>query len=248
MEPRIPAPKPRPERPPEATPALEPRQRWRLTYRRRPDAPPLPQRERLAEWEVGLIASGLPIAGLELGVPRLRVVHAAPLGADIPAERELVDIFLVERRPVAEVRSRIGASLPAGHELVDVHDVWLGEPPLSGQVVAADYRIEVDGSAEDRASLATAAVRLLGSTTLPRSRDKGGRSVTYDLRPLVAAIEVLEPGLPGSPIALRIRTRFDPERGVGRPEEVLAAMSEVIGTIFEAASTVRERLLLAGEA
>ncbi len=242
---------PGPERPSGATPILELRQRWRLTYRRRPDAPPLPQRERLTAWEVGLIASGLPIAGLDLAVPRPRVVHAAPLGADIPAERELVDIFLVERRSVAEVRSRLATSLPAGHELVDVHDVWLGEPPLSGQVVAADYRLEVAGGAEDRASLGTAAARLLGSTKLTRSRDKGGRSVTYDLRPLLAGIEVLEPGPPGppgAPIALRIRTRFDPERGVGRPEEVLAAMSEVIGTTFEASSTVRERLLLAGEA
>jgi hypothetical protein len=38
---------------------------------------------------------------------------------------------------------------PGGWRLVDVHDVWLGSPALAGQVVAADYRIEVAGADAD---------------------------------------------------------------------------------------------------
>ncbi|HEX5148470.1 MAG TPA: DUF2344 domain-containing protein, partial [Candidatus Limnocylindrales bacterium] len=127
---------------PVAAPA-EPRQRWRVRFRRRPDAPSLPQREQLGAWESALGASGLPLAGLDLPVPRPRLVFAAPLGVGIPAEGELFDLFLTDRRPVAEVRSILAASMPAGHELVDVVDVWLGEPPLSGRVAAADYRLEL---------------------------------------------------------------------------------------------------------
>ena len=99
----------------------------------------------------------------------------------------------------------------------------------------------------DRAALENACARLLAAPTLPRTRDKGGRSVGYDLRPLVTSIDVLE-AAPGRVAGLRIRTRFDPEKGVGRPEEVLAALSELAGTPLEATATIRERLLLADEA
>jgi hypothetical protein len=165
------------------------------------------------------------------------------------AEGELFDLFLTDRRAVAEVRPIIAASLPPGHELVDVFDVWLGEPALSGRVVAADYRLELATTPDppDRASLENACSRLLAAPTLPRTRDKGGRSVGYDLRPLVTSIDVLQ-AAPAAVAGLRIRTRFDPEKGVGRPEEVLAALSELAGTPLEATAIVRERLLLADEA
>ncbi len=251
----------------------EPSQRWRLAYRRRPDAPPLPQRDQNAAWETALISSGLPIAGLDLAVPRPRLVFGASLTVGMPAERELLDLFLVERRSVAEVRERLVASLPTGHELIEVHDVWLGAPALSGQVAAADYRMSVtlvDGAMPDGAALMDAARRLLAAAALPRKREKGDRSIPYDLRPLVAGIEV-QPGeadgaavpapadttphgaphgapVPAPAVQLRIRTRFDPERGVGRPEEVLAALSELAGVPLAAQSITRERLLLSGEA
>jgi len=232
---------------PVAAPA-EPRQRWRVRFRRRPDAPALPQREQLGAWETALAASGLPLAGLDLPAPRPRLVFGAPLGVGVAAEGELLDLFLTDRRTVADLRPLLAVSLPAGHELVDVVDVWLGEPPLSGRVVAADYRLELAsmaGLAGERA-LHDACARLLGAATLPRTRDKGGRSIPYDLRPLLAGVEVLA-AAPGSTASLRVRTRFDPERGVGRPEEVLAAISELVGAPLEATTIVRERLLLAGE-
>lgn len=239
----------------------EPRQRWRLAYRRGPDAPPLPQRDQSAAWDAALMSSGLPLAGLDPVVPRPRLVFAASLTVGMPAEREFLDLYLVERRSVIEVRERLAGSLPAGHELIDVYDVWLGAPALSGQVVAADYRLNVttlDGAMPDAGALADGARRLLAAVTLPRTRDKGGRAIPYDLRPLVAGIEV-QPSIGARPgdaateptplraVQLRIRTRFDSERGVGRPEEVLAALSELSGIALTAQSTTRERLLLAGE-
>ncbi len=240
MEPTNPAP----------TPA-EARQRWRLVYRRRPDAPPLPQRDQNAAWEAALLATGLPIAGSHLPVPRARLAFGAPLSVGMAAERELMDMFLVEPRPVSDVRTRLLACLPSGHELVDLHDVWLGEPPLAGRVVAADYRLTVTaaGGPPDPTALAAAARNLLAAAELPRSRDKGGKSVHYDLRPLLDDIEVV-PTLPAGPepsITIRIRVRFAPERGVGRPEEVLAALSEAYGTELHAQDGTRERLYLADD-
>lgn len=226
----------------------EPRQRWRVRFRRRGDAPHLAQREQLAAWEAALVASGLPLAGLNLPAPRPRIVVAVPLPVGMAAEGELLDLLLVDRRTVADVRTALEASMPQGHHLVDVHDVWLGEPSLSGQVTAADYRVDiaVRPGLPDGAALQAAIDRLIGATTLPRTRDKGGRSVDYDLRPLVASVDIL-PRAPDNSPALRIRTRFDPQRGVGRAEEVLAALSELVGVPLEASSTVRERLHLAGD-
>jgi radical SAM-linked protein len=244
---------------------LEARQRWRVVYRRRSDAPALPQRDQLAAWEASVTVSGLPLAGADQPVPRPRLVFAAPLGVGVPAEREMVDLFLVERREVADVRLRLAGSLPGGHELVTVHDVWLGEPPLSGQVVAADYRAEVhgpEGAKVDRAGLDAACRALLDAPTLARSRDKGGRPVPYDMRPLIAdvALVALGPTAMGptsagpaetaagpASVVLRIRTRFDPARGVGRPDEVVAALSELSGTPLVVRLIVRERLILRGE-
>lgn len=203
---------------------------------------------------MALAGSGLPLVGLDLPVPRPRLVFAAPLVVGMAAERELVDLYLVETRPVAEVRDRLANALPAGHEAIDLYDVWLGEPALSGRVVAADYRVELSpgadprGAAADAGTLARAAERLLAAGTIPRTRDKGGRTVAYDLRPLLAAIEVVRrPDDETRAGALRVRTRFDPERGVGRPDEVVAAIGELIGTPPAVAAIVRERLLLAGE-
>lgn len=232
--------------PPTAPPA-EPRQRWRLIFRRRPDAPPLPQREQLAAWEASLSVSGLPLAGVRTPVPRPRLVFGAPLAVGMSAERDLLDLFLTERRSTAEVRVRLAGSLPAGHELVDVHDVWLGDPALSGQVVAADYRLLLaagdEGAEPDLSALASACERFLVAATVPRSREKGGRSIAYDLRPLVTDVHVE----PGDGPNIMIRTRFDPERGVGRPEEVVAALSELVGAALAVRRVVRERLLLAGD-
>jgi len=240
-------------RPPSLEPAnavapAEPRQRWRVRFRRLPDAPALPQREQQAAWEEALAACGLPLAGLDLPVPRPRIVMGAPLTVGMPAEGELVDLLLVERLPVDVVRGRLAAALPVGHELVDLHDVWLGEPSLAGRVVAADYRVELAAAdrGPDPGRLALASETLLAAPTLPRTRDKGGRAVSYDLRPLVAAIDVLAE-VPDRATGLRIRTRFDPERGVGRPEEVLMALSERLAEPIEARSIVRERLILVGD-
>ena len=247
----------------------EPRQRWRLVYARSESAPHLAQRDQQAAWEAGLRASGLPVVGQELVPPRPRIAFAAPLGVGLPAERELADLFLAERLPVAVVRDALEANLPEGHRLVELLDVWLGEAALPGQVVAADYRVGVRIGGADLAegepapsapdALADAARRLLRESSLPRTRDKGGQPVAYDLRPLLADIGVIEaggsaagsdPSGPAAPqpnrIQFRIRVRHDPERGVGRPEEVLAALAELAGLELGLESLVRERVLLAG--
>ena len=233
---------------PRPTPLPEPRQRWRLTVRRAADAPPLAQQELLAAWDVAIGESGLPIVVGDPARPRPRVVFGAPLTVGMPSEGELVEIVLTERLPAWQVREALTGRLPVGWSVADLADVWLGGPPLAGRVAAADHRVilggAVEGDAVASAAVASAAATLLAARSIPRERAKGGGTVRYDLRPLLLDVQVAEPG---PPVTIRIRTRFHPELGTGRPEEVVLALGELIGSPLAIEAIVRERLLLADE-
>jgi hypothetical protein len=148
----------------------------------------------------------------------------------------------VERWPIWRVRDALVPHLPVGWRLVDLFDVWLAGPPVAGQVAAADYRIELEGS-PDVVALRRAAADVLDADRLPRERAKGDRTVAYDLRPLLIDVSVE----PSPPPIVRTRTRFHPELGTGRPEEVLGALADRVGAPLAARSIVREGLVLAAD-
>jgi radical SAM-linked protein len=216
-------------------------------------------RELADGWLAALAASGLPLPHAEGSRPRSPLSFAAPLPIGVPAERELADLLLAERMPIGDVRELLVPTLPESVELTGLHDVWLGAAPLPASLAAADYRVRLasDVSAID---LTLAAAELLAAETLPRQRARGGSQVSYDLRPLVDAVKV-QPPLPDAPdpraaeandpapaeAVLLIRTLFDSARGMGRPEEVVAALADVLGRGIEMGGVVRERLLLVDE-
>lgn len=226
----------------------EPRQRWRLVVARAPDAPRLGQRETIDAWESAADASGLPVARASGAVTptapaRPRVAFGAPLAVGMAAEAERIDLFLTERLPRWRVREALDGVIPTGWTLVDLEDVWLGGPALGGIVAAADYRVTLEEDL-DAAAVADACHALLDARTLPRQREKAGGQVTYDLRPLLDDLAVIETG---PPIVIRARTRFHPTLGTGRPDEVVAALGEQLSRAIAASSIVRERLVLAAE-
>lgn len=221
-----------------------PRQRWRL-YVAQPAAT---EAERRAGPGARGLAGVLAASGLPLGeAGRGRVVAAAPLPLGVAGEREVVDVLLVERRSVAEVRAAVVAALPPGWTLVGLHDVWVGAPAAPAAVVAADYRVEVAGV--PAAPLAEAARALLAAATLPRVRRREKRPTSYDLRPLLLGLEV-RPAAGGVGATLAMRLRHAPD-AVGRPEEVIAALAEPPSPIagsLTARTVVRERLVMADDA
>ena len=158
-------------------------------------------------------------------------------------------MWLVERLPRWRVREALGACLPAGNRLLDVFDVWIGEPALPGQVVASVYRVELDPSPVGGDALRAAVVDILAMPTLPRTRRRGDKAVTYDLRPFVVDVEVAEPAgrEAAAGLVIRMELRHDPERGVGRPEEVLAELGDRLEAQLAPASTTRERLILTSD-
>src|SRR5262245_26470709 len=152
-------------------PAAEPRQRWRIAFARDAVAAERVGRVALEDWQQALVASGLPVL-LAGGRPRFAV--AAPLPTAARAERELVEIWLVDRRTAWQVREALTRQLPEGHHWVDAQDVWLGAPAIVGQVSAADWRIELARSAGgDRERLSAAVETLSAARTISRVRRKG---------------------------------------------------------------------------
>lgn len=227
----------------------EPRQRWRIVFARA--APPSPEHgDGVAAWEAALASAGLPLAFSQGRAVRSRVALAAALPIGVAGEAELADMVLTERLTRPHLRSSLEGRMPDGHRLVDLFDVWLGEPSLAARLAAADYRLDVRGAGV--AELAEACRALLASATLERSRPKGeGRSVIYDLRPLLLGLEALPEAaasdVPDGAAVVRVRLRHGQEGGAGRPDEVVLALGERLGRQVTVASAVRERLLTSDE-
>jgi hypothetical protein len=220
-----------------------------VTFARDPVAVELVGRAALDAWNDVLARSGLPVAGLESGGPgRARMAFAAPLPATARSDGDLVDVWLLERLPAWRVREALADRLPAGHHWVAVEDIWLGAPALPGRVIAADWRLDLAEGINGPERLGGAARTLLASSELPRVRVKGTTEKRYDLRPLVDQLDVdRSTGASGGAV-LRLRTRIHPELGAGRPEEVVAALGELVGEDLTVVDAVRERLILADDA
>jgi hypothetical protein len=217
-------------------------QRWRLVLARDALAPDSVGRDLLTAWEAALAGSGLPLAGLDAPRPRPRFALAAPLAASIPGEAELLDVWLVERLPAWRVRESLPAHVPPGWRLVDAYDVWLGEAALPGRVAASVYRASFAAATVPVAHLRAAAAELLAAGTLPRERRKGETVLAYDLRPFLDSLDVSEAA--DGAIDVRMTLRHDPEKGIGRPEEALAALGDRAALALAPATLVREGLVL----
>jgi radical SAM-linked protein len=228
-------------------PAPEPRQRWRIVFSREAAASSVTAAEEVELWAAAMSESGIPLASGGGRSSRPRLSFAAPTPTGVPCDRELLDIVLTKRLSRAEVRDRLERACPAGHRIVDLFDVWLGEPSITARLGAADYRIVVGGAGPDQISAAAGA--LLSAGSLPRRRSKGeGRSVEYDLRPLVLDLAAVPDSTPATDrTTIRARLRLAQDGPSGRVEELVLALAEQAGRELTLVSAVRERLLTSDE-
>ncbi len=208
-------------------------------------------RDVAAAWEAGLLGSGLPVSMSETATPRPRISFAAPAPVGVLAERELIDVVLDELVLLPDARAAIEAAAPPGYRLVDLYDVWLSSPTLASLVTAADYRAEVAAEAGEvtRAEVADAIAALLAAPAIERTRTKGHGDVNVDIRPhlLDLRIGALAAGDAGGAFGLWMRLRLGGESGVGRPEEVVAALGDRLGRTLVTRRLTRERIVLSDD-
>jgi radical SAM-linked protein len=217
-------------------------QRWRIAFRRGAPALELGPPEIARAWEAALAQAGVPVVLSAAATPRPRLAFAAGLPPGRAAEHDLLDVVLAERWSLPRLRIALSEALSPGLGIVDLYDVWLGAPSVSAALTATTHRVTVGGATGDE--LAAASSALLESGTLERTRAKGAeRQTTYDLRPLILALEVG----PGAPI-VRMLLRTSSDGPSGRPDEMILALGEVVGRELELVDLVRERLWTNDEA
>ena len=202
--------------------ALEPRQRWRVTFgRAAATGDEVPSgRDYIGRWEETLLASGLPV--LILSSERPRIALGAPLPTGCAAEAELLEFWLTALRPAWAVREGIETGLPAGHRIVEPREHLARR--AGAQRPGRGCRLRGRPGRRHRDARAPG-----GGRAHPRGEDAAARPAQgrrdEDVRPSPAD----RPARGRRRRASRMRTRIHPELGTGRPDEVVAALGDAMG-------------------
>ncbi|RPI94286.1 MAG: DUF2344 domain-containing protein [Chloroflexi bacterium] len=178
-------------------------------------------------WERAARRAELPLAYSQGFHPQPRMNMAAALPLGFSSRCEVLDMKLEHDIPLDSLATRLNATLPSGLQVLDVEPVDERAPALQTQVASAEYEVTLTEST-DGSALKRKLDSVMESTSLPRAR----RGKTYDLRPLIEALELL----PDDKIFMRLAAR---EGATGRPEEVLDAL----GIAFEETHIERIRLI-----
>ncbi len=162
-------------------------------------------------WERTLRRAGLPLAYSQGFHPQPKIQIAAALPLGFVGRREIVDIWLATDEGHPPAPALLQTASPPGLTILSVEVVADRAPALQTQVAAAEYEVTLlePGAGS---GLAQRVADLLGRDRLPRER----RGKSYDLRPLIQALEWRPP-------RLRMVLAAGPA-ATGRPEEVLAEL------------------------
>ena len=170
-------------------------------------------------WERALRRAGVPIAYSEGFSPHAQISLAAPLPVGTTSEAELMDIFLSERITPKALLRDLAPQLPPDLRAVAVEEVGLGLPALQADVRFAEYDVDVEppGGVDAREAVRS----FLAEDSIPWEHRREDQVRSYDIRALVAAIEVVATGDETTRLHMRLK---NDSSGSGRPEQVALAL------------------------
>lgn len=208
--------------------------RYRIRYSKGPSIRFIGHLDLLRTWERALRRAQIPMAFTQGFHPHSRINLGAALPLGYSSECELIDLWIENEIETTEIMSRISRSLPPGIELASVDPIPTESPSLQKSIRWAEYLTILDQkfSVEE---MKLKVKELLAQDTLERKR----RGKTYDLRPLLDSLEVIE--MEGR-ATLRM-TLSSSQQGTGRPDEVLDAL----GLDASLVRIQRKRLILSEE-
>jgi radical SAM-linked protein len=190
-------------------------------------------------WERSLRRAQVPLVYSQGFNPRPKLQLAAALPLGHTAGAELLDIWLEKRVSVENLARDLVRVLPDGLAVSDVRPVVLKEPALPVQVVSAEYRVDVE-TGESAEAIAERIQQVVQAQELVQERKRVGRKTkTYDLRPLIERLELVQSG-PARGAAVLDMQLAARQGATARPEAVLAAM----GMADTPVRCHRQRLLL----
>jgi radical SAM-linked protein len=145
--------------------------------------------------------------------PRLNLASALPLG--FTGSQEIIDVWLDQDMPLADVQSALAQATPPGIQIHLIETIEEHAPALQTLLQASDYTLTLE---QHLPNLDEHLEALMKAERLPRQR----RGKDYDLRPLLLELGRLPDGEDGRQ---RIHARLSAKEGAtGRPEEVLEAL------------------------
>src|SRR6266498_497643 len=197
-------------------------------------------------WERAARRAALPLAYSQGFHPQPKMNMAAALPLGFSSRCELLDMKLEQDIALESLPTRLNSTLPSGLQVVEVEQVDERAPALQTQVLSAEYEVTLTETV-DESELKQKVDSVIESKSIPRER----RGKTYDLRPLIDELRILESdGLPSTQehtpsghstlqkIFMRLAAR---EGATGRPEEVL----DMLGIAFEGTRIERTQLIFA---
>ena len=173
-------------------------------------------------WERVVRRAQLPVAYSEGFNPRVKLSFGLALSTGHESEAEYIDIDHVpERAGAVDVdahRQLLTELLPEGMTATAVGSTDRRGPSLQQAVTSCTWRIAVADI--DVESAAGAVARALAAESLVVTRERKGKEVTDDLRPLVLSLDVDGPMEDG----VRLTAELGTQPRAVRPSELLAAL------------------------
>ncbi|HLQ31824.1 MAG TPA: TIGR03936 family radical SAM-associated protein [Chloroflexota bacterium] len=203
--------------------------RFRLTFSKGEPVRYISHLDLMRTWERILRRAGLKLAHSQGFNPRPRLVFAAPLSVGVTSDAEIVDVVVEDELTADEILARVRPALPPGIELRGAVETPLDAPAVMGNVLAADYVVDLASAT----SLQDRLAEFLARDSAPYERIRKGVSKQSDMRPAVLNLwapvplplqrERLGEGTPTTS-SIGMSLRLDVEGASVRPEEVVAAL------------------------
>ncbi|MER6817142.1 TIGR03936 family radical SAM-associated protein [Spirillospora sp. NPDC000708] len=171
-------------------------QRLRVRYAKRGRLRFTSHRDISRAVERAVRRAGIPVAFSGGFTPHPKISYAGAAATGVASEAEYLEIGLTETRDPARVQADLDAALPPGLDIVDVvpagpgraGDAQAKPAALADRLEASEWRIRLDGVAQDAAAAAVAAFMAAGNIEVERLTKKGRRR--FDVRAAVSSCEL----------------------------------------------------------
>jgi radical SAM-linked protein len=212
-------------------------QRLRVSYAKGEALKYISHLDLARAWERLFRRARLPLVYSQGFSPHPRFALGAALPVGVIGSAEVMDIWLTMPLPPEEVAARLAEQCPPGLLINRVWEAALDLAALQAVMRWADYRVILDPERTPD-DLAQQVGQLLAATSAPRERMHKGKLRAYDLRPLIANLELRRGGSQTCPYELTMRLATS-SAATARVDEALAELG-----LQEAARTVERTGLI----
>ena len=153
--------------------------------------------------------------------PKMQFATATPLG--MTSECELMDVWLDEALDTAVAHEMMMQRMAPGIEVLAVQEVPLQGDTLQTLTRETVYEAIIPAETMSAEVLRERVAALLAADTLLRERMVKRKVKSYDLRPLILDLQLVETDTAVEDLRLIMHLMLEPGR-TGRPDEVLLAL------------------------